>query len=552
MSAKVDTIFATFIRRISYLPCKEFGLTDEFIAQNTRRPEEENVIAEDSDQTLDQSKVDDSSDLVDSDETKVDNFEDADIGLKRDAGDMSEVPGLESEVDFPVVEMPKTLESTTELQELKRDLFPSPWIMSQSAPGEVAAEEPDELGESTTGFEDTASCTGVDFGTDSDFEVSTSSGSTRGRPKKNKWRQKAAGGALKSVEKKTNVSKEKEIDLERERILDEVLPMQFRTCFLCGLGCEFCALDRCDQCLKVFHNPCVKDSNLENENCCVQYSTVGDLKPVCRSDMKSLLVNDHQVSAFKMRFISTPQRYRSTRHLIQVVENSDRSVVEVPSKVKEMYTTNRRYDLADVRGSTKSDYNIRKRRLEAVELQQKYFNASHIMDPKLLHFDSSIEGKLETTQGEQKLPQAVLVLVDKDFNEVITQINIYGGVFSVGTSRSRCDFTTTNWNYCRYISQLHCRIYYSKEEHQFELLNYSPFGVKVDDVLYCYEDENLNSKQVNDFGSSEVSSSCRCEQPLVSRAQRDPSGSRLWDGAAVLSHGSTIQIGCANFVFVIP
>ena len=106
---------------------------------------------------------------------------------------------------------------------------------SQSAPGEVAAEEPDELGESTTGFEDTASCTGVDFGTDSDFEVSTSSGSTRGRPKKNKWRQKAAGGALKGVEKKTNVSKEKEIDLERERILDEVLPMQFRTCFLCGL-----------------------------------------------------------------------------------------------------------------------------------------------------------------------------------------------------------------------------------------------------------------------------------------------------------------------------
>ena len=127
MSAKVDTIFATFIRRISYLPCKEFGLTDEFIAQNTRRPEEENVIAEDSDQTLDQSKVDDSSDLVESDETKVDNCEDADIGLKRDAGDMSEVPGLESEVDFPVVEMPKTLESTTELQELKRDLFP--WIM---------------------------------------------------------------------------------------------------------------------------------------------------------------------------------------------------------------------------------------------------------------------------------------------------------------------------------------------------------------------------------------------------------------------------------------
>ena len=36
---------------------------------------------------------------------------------------------------------------------------------------------------------------------------------------------------------------------------------------------------------------------------------------------------------------------------------------------------------------------------------------------------------------QQKLPQAVLVLVDKDFNEVITQINIYGGVFSVGTSK---------------------------------------------------------------------------------------------------------------------
>jgi hypothetical protein len=122
---------------------------------------------------------------------------------------------------------------------------------------------------------------------------------------------------------------------------------------------------------------------------------------------------------------------------------------------------------------------------------------------------------------------------------------------------------------CGLASSRHACIYYDDTTDSYELLNYSPYGTVVDNCLYGFDlqDEKLdpdfpliesNNSDFDDYDhenrsiNNKYGPTILCDCRLRKRHRRRLGGEeKLWEGAAVLKHGSIIGIGCLNFLFVI-
>ena len=116
------------------------------------------------------------------------------------------------------------------------------------------------------------------------------------------------------------------------------------------------------------------------------------------------------------------------------------------------------------------------------------------------------------------------------------------------------------------MSKKHACIFYDALSDNYELLNYSEHGTTVDNCVYGFnleddrqcitffgansrifankksEEENIETRAAR---SSSMQHQCDCR--LISR----PNRLNQWEGPAHLKHGSLIQIGCLNFIFII-
>ena len=122
---------------------------------------------------------------------------------------------------------------------------------------------------------------------------------------------------------------------------------------------------------------------------------------------------------------------------------------------------------------------------------------------------------------------------------------------------------------CRHVSQKHATIFYDELSGEYELLNYSAHGTRVDSVLYCLDLAGIEARfpvtvastpvpQVARRGQSSKSARVTdAELPrMASREAHEevpcscPPGPRHGcEGSALLRHGSLIQFGCLQFVF---
>lgn len=249
-------------------------------------------------------------------------------------------------------------------------------------------------------------------------------------------------------------------------------------------------------------------------------------------------------AAKKTQFVTTRKRFWSKRSLINSIEQSAIRFSDVPNCVKTQYCINE-IEFADKRLSAS-----RKRLQEdAFEVKRRYFPS--------LAGTANPQQTLELTKPFG-VPLALLAFMDANCTVVIEEFNILRDVFSIGSSKHSCDLYTTQSRQCKFVSPIHAKIYMNRDEQHFEILNYSQYGILVDDVLYCYENENSVSKQpLNGMSNKNLSHEnapvCKCEIPLSSRVRNGTNElARLWDGPAALKHGSTIQIGCLIFIFVVP
>lgn len=126
--------------------------------------------------------------------------------------------------------------------------------------------------------------------------------------------------------------------------------------------------------------------------------------------------------------------------------------------------------------------------------------------------------------------------------------------------------------YCKFISDKHACIYYDDQTNNYELINFSEHGTIVDNCYYgidlgdlselndemegAYIEKHAMSSHKQTNGSESCSlldsllRACPCD------TKQQPSNGyekykAVWEGPAVLSHGSHLKIGCYDFLFVI-
>jgi len=115
-----------------------------------------------------------------------------------------------------------------------------------------------------------------------------------------------------------------------------------------------------------------------------------------------------------------------------------------------------------------------------------------------------------------------------------------------------------NMSKCDCLSEKHACVYYDEQTNHYELLNYSEHGTVVDNFLYGLDlDESLS--ELDDSSDSELQEStaqmsarrlnkevaCKCS------SQTNNLSGKCWEGPAILNHGSHLQFGCLNFLFII-
>jgi len=112
----------------------------------------------------------------------------------------------------------------------------------------------------------------------------------------------------------------------------------------------------------------------------------------------------------------------------------------------------------------------------------------------------------------------------------------------------------TLYGHCNFLSAKHATIFFDDLSGHYELINYSPYGTKVDDILYSLDNENVDArfpefkgnetKVVGDMAKKGLDQSlggCYCSGSSLSGCE----------GGALLHHGSLLQFGCLQFVFSI-
>ncbi|EUB64960.1 PHD finger protein [Echinococcus granulosus] len=132
------------------------------------------------------------------------------------------------------------------------------------------------------------------------------------------------------------------------------------------------------------------------------------------------------------------------------------------------------------------------------------------------------------------------------------------------------NYQSSNKVQCPNVSPLHATIFYDEWSRQFELLNYSEFGSRVDSIpfendisdkaAYRCETSGLvkHVRNIVEAGKN-GSSSSRNLLRMIARNRPDYNHSCIgqekdatgagWEGSAILHHGSVLQFGCYSFTF---
>ncbi|KAJ8917325.1 hypothetical protein NQ315_002347, partial [Exocentrus adspersus] len=151
-------------------------------------------------------------------------------------------------------------------------------------------------------------------------------------------------------------------------------------------------------------------------------------------------------------------------------------------------------------------------------------------------------------------------------------------VLNVGKGSAN-DVDLERFGYCNFIVPKHAVIFYDEYTKHYELINYSPNGTYVNNVLYSNNitlkrsDSNISTDekhanvelQVRDIidKKRKVSRSRKssfeskmaavdCTDKMECYCSNNPEELKKgWEGSAILNHGSLLRFGCVSFVFSI-
>ncbi|CAG9759595.1 unnamed protein product [Ceutorhynchus assimilis] len=154
-------------------------------------------------------------------------------------------------------------------------------------------------------------------------------------------------------------------------------------------------------------------------------------------------------------------------------------------------------------------------------------------------------------------------------------------VLSVGKGSSH-DVNLELYGHCNYTTPKHATIHFDEFDNCYELINYSPRGTYINNVLYSNDvsvprvessqnEQQQKAAQVESQlrevisgrkkkkkkGLGKVQSSAKVAPELSKRVEcacESEHGQDLekgWEGSAILQHGSLVKFGCISFVFSI-
>ena len=102
---------------------------------------------------------------------------------------------------------------------------------------------------------------------------------------------------------------------------------------------------------------------------------------------------------------------------------------------------------------------------------------------------------------------------------------------------------------CRHLSRKHATIFYDELSGQYELLNYSAHGSRVDNVLYALDLQAIDTRFPVAKAASPVARMAARAGPGAGACHCDPGVVAGCEGSALLRHGALVQFGCIQFVF---
>ena len=106
----------------------------------------------------------------------------------------------------------------------------------------------------------------------------------------------------------------------------------------------------------------------------------------------------------------------------------------------------------------------------------------------------------------------------------------------------------SQYGHCNYLSSKHATIFYDELSDSYELLNYSPHGTVVDEVMYGLDTCMVGARYKHVSGDQVTMSSgagtigspgCYCDADIRPGCE----------SSALLRHGALLQFGCLQFVF---
>ncbi|XP_018560999.1 PHD finger protein 12 [Anoplophora glabripennis] len=211
---------------------------------------------------------------------------------------------------------------------------------------------------------------------------------------------------------------------------------------------------------------------------------------------------------------------------------------------------------------TKPKSTIRARAMLCPVVSKHFYNVRTTeVDPTEVRHDASFMGFRPTVSA--RFPEAVAMRYR---------------VLNVGKGSAN-DVDLEKFGYCNFIVPKHAVIFYDEYTKHYELINYSPYGTYVNNVLYS---NNVSAKRSEanvstDEKSANVEMQVReiiDKKRKISRARKSSFESKMsavdcidkmecycsnnpeelkkgWEGSAILNHGSLLRFGCVSFVFSI-
>ncbi|XP_048853863.1 PHD finger protein 12-like isoform X2 [Brienomyrus brachyistius] len=164
-------------------------------------------------------------------------------------------------------------------------------------------------------------------------------------------------------------------------------------------------------------------------------------------------------------------------------------------------------------------------------------------------------------------------------------VNMWYRTLYIGTGADM-DVCLTKYGHCNYVSGKHACIFYDENTKHYELLNYSEHGTTVDNVLYSCDfsektppiaagsvvpsarthGRRCRKRKREEEGKEGMEQRVPAEGVMSSRSRsgaHPPCGCRAssssliggsgagWEGTALLHHGSSVKLGCLQFVFTV-